>query len=182
MIVLASASPRREELLKKIVSQFKTCPSDVNENIPDNINVIDVAEFLAVKKAKDILQKYPNDLIIGSDTVIVYNDKIYGKPKDIEDARKMLQLFSNNTHYVITGVCVMTNNKSISFTSINEVEFYKLEEKEIEEYLSFDEYKDKAGSYAIQGKGNLFVKCIKGDFNSIIGLPISRLNRVLKNF
>jgi len=112
----------------------------------------------------------------------VMNNKIFGKPLDKNDAKNMLLKFSNNKHYVITGVCVMSKQRTISFSSINEVEFYNLSEEEIENYLKSDEYKDKAGSYAIQGNGSLFIKQIKGDYNSIVGLPVSQLYRVLKNF
>ena len=94
----------------------------------------------------------------------------------------MLQLFSGKTHNVITGVCIVSNKRTISFSSINKVQFYELTEKEIDDYIKNGEYVDKAGSYAIQGKGGLFVKEIQGDYNSIIGLPVSQLNRILKNF
>lgn len=182
MIILASASPRRKELLLKITSEFKIYPSDYEENLPSNISATDAAEFLATQKALSVSKKFPKDTIIGADTVIVYDNKIYGKPYDKKEAKEMLSTFSNNTHKVITGVCVIRNKKSVSFTSINEVTFYNLSESEIDDYLNDDEYKDKAGSYAIQGKANLFIKEIKGDYNSIVGLPIAKLNRVLKNF
>jgi len=182
MFVLASASPRRKELLKKIISDFIVCPSDISEDIPTNIKAADVAEHLATKKALDISKHYPNDIVIGCDTIIVYNDKIYGKAKDKNDAFNMLKTFSGKTHSVITGVCIISKNKSISFSSINEVTFYDLSDKEIENYLQSEEYIDKAGAYAIQGKAGLFVKKIHGDYNSIVGLPVSKLNRVLKIF
>jgi septum formation protein len=94
----------------------------------------------------------------------------------------MLKSFSGNTHLVITGVSIVNGSKSMSFSSISSVEFYTLTDQEIDEYLENDEYKDKAGSYAIQGKGTLFIKEIKGDYNSIVGLPVSKLNHILKNF
>ena len=184
MIILASASPRRKELLSQIVNEFKIIPSEIDEEsiIDKNMNVKEIPEFLSTKKAIDVLTKYKDDIIIAADTAIILNDKIYGKPSNIEEAFNMLKLFSNNTHQVITGVCVATKNKTISFSSINEVTFYNLTDQEIKEYLQLGEYTDKAGAYAIQGKGNLLIKNIKGDFNSIIGLPISELNRILKNF
>lgn len=183
MIILASSSPRRKELLSKIVENFKIVPSDIDEiNIPQEISPTETAEYLATKKALDVFNKNPNDIVIGSDTIIVFNNKIYGKPLNKEEAKAMLTSFSNNTHYVITGVSIISNSRSMSFSSISEVYFYNLSEKEIDEYLLDDEYKDKAGSYAIQGKAAMFVKKINGDYNSIIGLPISELNRILKNF
>lgn len=182
MIILASASPRRKSLLKNIISDFDIVSSNIEEEIPSNSLPIDSAEYLATKKALDVFKYHPNDTVIGADTIIVFKDKIFGKPKDKNDAKKMLQELSNNTHCVVTGVCVVNNKRTISFSSINYVEFYKLSDEEIEEYLKEDEYIDKAGSYAIQGKGGLFVKEIKGDYNSIVGLPISQLNRILKSF
>ena len=182
MIVLASASPRRKTLLTNITSKFDIEISNVDETIPGNVKAIDAAEFLATKKALDIAKKRPDDIVIGADTVIVYKDKIYGKPIDKNDAKSMLNLFSGNTHQVVTGVCVVQGKKTISFSSINQVEFYPLTEEEIDEYLEDNEYIDKAGSYAIQGKANLFIKEICGDYNSIVGLPVSKLNRILKSF
>ena len=184
MIILASSSPRRKELLSKIINNFEIIVSEIDEEklITKDLNVMDVPEFLSTKKALDVFNKHPNDLIIAADTAIIFDNKIYGKPNDKSDAKKMLNTFSNNSHYVVTGVCIISNKKTISFSSINEVCFYKLSEQEIDEYLSSDEYKDKAGSYAIQGNGALFISNIKGDYNSIIGLPISQINRILKNF
>lgn len=182
MIILASASPRRRELLKLITEDFEIHPSSIIEDIPKNISTLDVAEYLATQKAMDVSKKYPNDIVIGSDTIIVHNNKIYGKPLNKEHAKTMLQEFSNNTHKVVTGVCVCSKDKSISFSSISDVTFYDLTESEINSYLEKDEYKDKAGAYAIQGKACLFIKEIKGDYNSIVGLPISKLNKILKMF
>ncbi len=182
MIILASSSPRRKELLKKIVNNFKVVPSDFDESIPDSINCMDLAEYFAVQKVKSVSKDYKGDIVIGADTLIVYNNKIYGKPKDKTEAREMLKTFSGNMHYVITGVCVMSSTRTISFSSVNEVYFYSLSDEEIDEYLLNDEYEDKAGSYAIQGKASLFIKKINGEYNSIVGLPIAELNRILKNF
>lgn len=180
MIVLASASPRRKELLKLITNDFIIHPSNIQEDIPSSISSHDVAQYLAAQKALDVAKEFPNDIVIGADTVIVYNDTIYGKPKDRNDAKDMLKTFSNSTHQVVTGVCVVNNSKSMSFSSISDVTFYKLSNEEIELYLDDDEYKDKAGAYAIQGKASLFIKEIKGDYNSIVGLPVAKLNQILK--
>lgn len=182
MIILASASPRRKELLSQIVDTFSIHPSNYEENLPSNVSAYEAAEYLATQKALDVKKEYPNDIVIGADTIIVYKNKIYGKPNNKDEAKQMLSMFSNNTHHVITGVCVLKGQKSISFTSISDVTFFDLTESEIDEYLKYDEYKDKAGSYAIQGKANLFIKEIKGDYNSIVGLPIAKLNRILKIF
>ena len=182
MIILASASPRRKQLLSTIIDDFEVVVSDVDEEVASNISSTDVAEYLATQKTLSVSQKYPDDIVIGSDTVILYNNKIYGKAKDREDAKEMLKTFSGNTHQVITGVCISCKNKTISFSSVSDVCFYNLSENEIDFYLDSGEYIDKAGSYAIQGKGSLFVKEIRGDYNSIVGLPVSKLYRVLKEF
>ena len=182
MFILASASPRREELLKKIIDNFKIIPSSIKEDIPDNIAPMNVSEYLSTQKALDIYKKNPNDTIISADTTIVFNNKIYGKASSKEQAKQILKLLSNSTHFVVTGVTVMSSKRSISFSSINEVTFYNLSDKEIDDYLSNDEYLDKAGAYAIQGRGGLLVKKINGDYNSIIGLPISELNQIIKRF
>jgi septum formation protein len=182
MLILASASPRRKELLKTITPNFETVVSEINEDLPSNTNVMDAAEYLATKKALDVSKRFPNDIVIGADTIIVFNNKIYGKPQNKNEAKEMLKSFSGNTHLVITGVSIVNGSKSMSFSSISSVEFYTLTDQEIDEYLENDEYKDKAGSYAIQGKGTLFIKEIKGDYNSIVGLPVSKLNHILKNF
>jgi septum formation protein len=182
MLVLASASPRRKQLLSLLTSNFDIEVSSVDETIPDNVTASDAAAFLATKKALDVAKNRPNDIVIGADTIIVYKGKIYGKQTSKEDAKNMLSSFSGNTHQVITGVCVAQGKKTISFSSVNKVEFYQLTEEEIEEYLNDNEYIDKAGSYAIQGKAGLFIKEIAGDYNSIVGLPVSKLNRILKSF
>lgn len=182
MIVLASASPRRKELLSKIIPEFEISTSNIEESVPDDIKMMDAAVYLATQKALKVFKSRPNDIIIGADTIIVFNDKIYGKPIDVSDAKNMLKAFSGNTHLVITGVSIISNKRSISFSSINQVEFYNLSEKEIDDYLKNDEYKDKAGAYAIQGEGALFIRKIVGDYNGIVGLPVSELNRILKTF
>ena len=137
---------------------------------------------MATKKALDVYKSYTNDIVIAADTAIMFNNTIYGKPKNRIDARRMLKTLSNSTHLVITGVCIVSKKQTLSFSSISEVTFYNLSEKDIDEYLSFNEYIDKAGSYAIQGKGALLVKNINGDYNSIIGLPIGEIKRLLEKY
>ena len=146
------------------------------------LSLFDIPEFLATQKALDVLKNHCHDIIIGADTIIVHNNKIYGKPLNKSHAKKMLLDFSDNTHFVVTGVCIASNQRTISFSSVNEVSFFKLTNSEIDNYLANDEYKDKAGSYAIQGKAALFVKHISGDFNSIVGLPVSHIYHLLKSF
>lgn len=181
MIILASASPRRQELLKMAVKEFTVCPADVDETLPEGITAEKAAEYLAVKKAQTVSQspEHIYDSVIGCDTVVILDGEIMGKPKNINHAREMLTKLSGKTHKVITGVCVCSRGKQISFSETTEVEFYPLSEKEIEEYIQTGDPMDKAGSYGIQTEGCMLVKGIKGDFFNVVGLPVARLKREL---
>ena len=181
-IILASASPRRKELLKQITDDFEICVSSVEEIVPDTIPTEEVPQYLATLKAKDVATKYSNDLIIGADTCVFCDGAILGKPKDRQDAINMLSALSGKTHSVITGCAIVKNGKSISFSIKTDVEFYDLSEKEILDYIDTKEYFDKAGGYGIQGKGALLVKGIKGDYFNVVGLPIAKLKRVMDSF
>ena len=182
MIVLASASPRRQELIKLISEEIKVHPSDVDETLPEGISAEAAPEFLAVKKAAAVAKEYPNDTVIGSDTSVIVDGLILGKPCDREDAKRMLGLLSGKTHKVITGCAVFKNGRSISFSEVTEVKFHTLSDREIEEYLDRKEYKDKAGAYGIQGYASLLIEGINGDYFNVVGLPVSRLNRLLRRF
>lgn len=181
-VILASASPRRQELLKTIFENFTVLPADVDETLSDDIYAEAAAEYLSRKKAESVAETHPKELVIGSDTTVVLENKILGKPKNKDDARDMLNILSGKTHKVITGVCVCINGKTHSFSEITEVTFYKLSDGEIENYLKTDEWSDKAGAYGIQGKAGLFVKRINGDYNNVVGLPVSKLNRELREY
>ncbi len=180
--ILASASPRRQELLKLIIQNFICLPADIEEVLPKGINPLSAPEFLAVQKALHISKDNPTDTVIGSDTAVFLGDIMLGKPKDRQDAKMMLNLLSGNTHKVITGCAICKNNKTYSFSVTSLVEFYPLSKKEIEDYLDTEEYKDKAGAYGIQGFGSTLVKKIDGDFFNIVGLPVARLKREFENF
>ena len=182
MIVLASASPRRRELITLISQEVKIHPSDVDETIPEGMPSESVPEYLAVKKAAAVAKEYLNDTVIGSDTSVIVDGIILGKPADREDAKRMLTLLSGKVHKVITGCAIFKGGKSLSFSEITEVEFHRLTDSEIEKYLDRDEYKDKAGAYGIQGYASLLVKGINGDYFNVVGLPVSRLSRVLERF
>lgn len=181
-IILASASPRRKELFAVIINDFEVIPSNAEEIVPENIQALDQAEYLAGLKARDIAKNYPDRIVIGADTCVVAGAEVLGKPKDKEDAKRMLQLLSGNTHKVVTGCAICKGEKFLSFSNITEVEFYKLTDREIEEYINSSEPYDKAGAYGIQGKAGLFVKGIKGDYFNVVGLPVSQLNRELNKF
>lgn len=177
--ILASASPRRKELISMVVSDFTVCPSDIPEIVPEDLPVEQHSEYLASLKANDIAKKYPEDIIIGADTSVILGDAILGKPENREDAKRMLTSLSGNTHKVITGCAVVRNGICESFSVTTEVEFFELTDKEINDYLDENEAYDKAGSYGIQGFGGLFVKGIKGDYFNVVGLPIAYLKRFM---
>lgn len=182
-IILASASPRRRELMKLITEDFTAVSVDVDETLPDDFGIGRIegaSEYLARIKAEKAHQMFPADVVIGCDTIVVCHDKILGKPKDKEQAREYLRMLSCNVHAVFTGCCIMCREKSIWFNEGTDVFFNKLTDEEIEDYISTDEPYDKAGGYGIQGKGALLVNKISGDYFNVVGLPVSRLNYVLK--
>ena len=176
-VVLASGSPRRQELLKYIFNDFTVKVSNIEEIIPENLNATKIPEYLAEIKAKDIASKFPNSLVIGADTVVIVGNTVLGKPKNRAEAYEMLKSLSGTTHKVITGCALLLNGNYRTFSVITEVEFYPLTENEIEEYIASDEPYDKAGGYGIQSKGALLVKGIKGDYFNVVGFPIAELKR-----
>ncbi len=179
-LILASASPRRKELLKIITEDFLVCVAECDETLNEKIASKDVPEFLATKKARAVKKNNPFDTVIGSDTIVLLGDKILGKPTSREDAFDMLKGLSGKEHSVITGCCICAKEKEITFSCETKVEFFPLTDEEINSYLDTNEPYDKAGSYGIQGIGSLFVKQIKGDYFNVVGLPVSMLNKVLK--
>ena len=178
--ILASASPRRKELLSLAVKDFEIIPSKIPEIVPDGLEVEKHSEYLARLKANDIAKDFKNAVVIGADTSVIFGDEILGKPRDREDAKRMLKMLSGNTHKVITGCTGVKNGVCDSFSVTTEVEFLGLTDKEIEDYLNTDEPYDKAGSYGIQGLGGLFVNSIKGDYFNVVGLPVAHLKRFLE--
>mgnify|MGYP001030373910 FL=1 len=180
--ILASASPRRQELLHKITDDFIVQPADVDETIPDDILPEDAAVYLSHIKAEAVSNQYPGSIVIGCDTIVLLNDQILGKPHSPEQAREMLQMLSGNRHQVITGTPVTDGSHTISFASETAVQFYPLSEAEISAYLETGEPFDKAGAYGIQGKGSLLIQGIQGDYFAVMGLPVAKLYRVLQQF
>ncbi|MCH5298521.1 MAG: septum formation protein Maf [Ruminococcus sp.] len=181
-VILASASPRRQELLKYIFDEFKIIPSDADETVGDEIPVDFRPELIASRKAVSVAADYPNSLVIGCDTAVIVDNIMLGKPADKADAVHMLKLLSGRKHKVITGCCLCLEGKEKKFSVITEVEFYPLCDSEIEKYIATDDWRDKAGAYGIQGAANLFVRGISGDYNNVVGLPCAELNRQIKEF
>lgn len=155
-------------------------PADVDETLPEDIDVSEAAEFLACRKALFVASSHKDEIVLGCDTVVIIEDKLLGKPKDKEDAKRMLATLSGNTHEVITGCCICYKGKTYSFSCSSLVSFWPLDENTIGEYIESGEPMDKAGAYGIQQKGALLVKEIKGDYFNIVGLPVSLINKHLK--
>ncbi len=181
-IILASASPRRKELLGAVFDKFECIPANIEESVPPAVPAEETAEFLAVKKAAFIAEKYPDALVIGCDTVVILDGTVYGKPADEADAKRMLTELSGRVHSVITGVCLFAGARSVSFSERTEVEFFPLSEDEINAYIASGEPMDKAGAYGIQDRGLLPAKSISGDYFSVVGLPAARLKREAEKF
>ena len=161
-IILASASPRRRELSAYIFDEFECIPADIDETVPKGIPAEKTAEYLAVEKASFIAKTHPNDLVIGCDTIVVCDGRVYGKPADKNEAEHMLKTLSGRKHTVITGVCLLLDGRKESFSESTEV--------------------DKAGAYGIQDKELLPVRSITGDYFNVVGLPAARLKREAESF
>ena len=182
-IILASASPRRQFLLKEIGLEFKIDPPHIDESFPDDMPVENVPLFLAESKAKALLSKITNEIIIASDTVVICDKKILNKPADRNEAIEMLNFLSGKTHTVITAVCLLSKEKMDLFDDRTEVTFEKLSQEEIEFYI--DNYKpyDKAGAYGAQDWiGMVAVEKISGSYFTVMGLPIHKVYERLKTF
>lgn len=180
-IVLASASPRRKELMRFVADEFEIRPSDADETLPEGIQPERAAEYLSALKAQ-AAECHENEIVIGCDTVVVIDDTILGKPHTSQECFDMLKILSGKTHKVFTGVTFRGFGNNFSFTEETAVEFYALSDEEISEYIKTGEPFDKAGGYGIQGKGAMLVKGIKGDYFNVVGLPASRLKRELEVF
>ncbi|MGC8902112.1 MAG: Maf family protein [Fervidobacterium sp.] len=177
MLILASSSPRRVELLRKLNLEFITVPPNISEEVkckkPEKLVV-----KLAIMKANTINHR-ENDIIIAADTVVWFCGRVMTKPKDEKDAKMMLRELSGKWHKVFTGVCLKIGNEEITFYEMTKVKFRKLKESEIDYYVSTGEPLDKAGAYGIQGLGGVFVEKIIGDYTNVVGLPIPRLWGIL---
>jgi len=183
-IVLASASPRRRELLKKIVDDFRVIPSCIDE---DKIREPDPVKFAleaAILKARDIGERHPSSLVIAADTIVCLGNRIIGKPRDREDARRTLGALSGTRHRVITAVALFKKDEGKLRSGYEEsfVRFRRLDASAIETYLDSGDPLDKAGSYAIQEVNDAFVESLEGDYDNVVGLPVQLLRRLLEQF
>lgn len=180
--IVASASPRRKEILSMGGFGFRIIPSDCDETIKEKLSPEETVKVLAERKALSVLEKNTESVVLGCDTVVALGDEILGKPADREDAFKMIKALSGKTHRVCTGVCIADKDKTKSFVSVAEVEFYELSDETAESYVATGECDDKAGAYGIQGLGGTLVKSIKGDYYAIVGLPYAETVRELSEF
>jgi len=179
-IVLASGSPRRKELLMRMGLSFDLMPCDVEEVYDDSLLPIEVAEYLAKLKAKTANQMISSSVVIGSDTIVSVNGNILGKPKDKDDAYKMIKKLNDNWHEVITGICIYDNDKYILDHEVTRVHFVKMTDDEILGYVNTDEPYDKAGAYGVQGIAGMYIDTIEGDFYNIMGFPMAKVRNMLK--
>ena len=181
-IVLASASPRRKELIKYISDDVLCVPSGEDETLPDGIGASETPAFLSSLKARSVAKDYPDTVVIGCDTVVILGESVLSKPSSEEDAFLKLRELSGKKHKVITACTLIKGEKEVTFSEETLVEFFELEDDEIYTYISTKEPMDKAGAYGIQGFGSLFVKGIEGDYFNVVGLPVARLAREIKAF
>lgn len=179
--ILASASPRRTELLQFLNVDFKVDPSKIEEIIDESITNEELVMSLAFQKAKDVSSRYEDEYILGFDTLVVLDGKPLGKPKDREDAFKMLKSLSGRKHVVVTGCAILRGEYQDTFYDYAEVVFNDMSIDEISEYLDTKEPYDKAGAYGIQGFGARYIKYIKGDYYSVMGMPVQKLYNKIRN-
>jgi septum formation protein len=191
MLVLASASPRRQELLRNAGISFTVQPADIKETPLEGESPRDCAERLAREKALAVLRGRPQDCVLGADTIVVVDDLILGKPRDAGDAARMLRMLSGRTHAVITGVCVVapvvsgqwpvaskTAMRTASETTL--VTMNDFSDDEIRDYIATGEPMDKAGAYAIQGIASRWIPRIEGDYSNVVGLPVALVYAMLR--
>lgn len=181
-IILASASPRRRELMKYITPDFEAVSMDCDETLPEDIDPLEASEHLANLKASAASEKYPDCIVIGCDTTVISGGAILGKPADRESCIADISRLSGRTHQVVTGCSIMYKGVRKSFSEVTDVTFRELSREEIERYADTDEPYDKAGGYGIQGLGSQLIESIDGDFFNVVGLPVARLFNELKIF
>ncbi len=180
--ILASASPRRKELLEKAGYAFEIRVSDADESLPAGITPAEAVRLNAARKARAVAKQCPGAVVLGCDTVVAIDGAILGKPQDAAEAKDMLRRLSGNTHTVYSGVCITDGETETVFAAATDVTFYELSDRTIDAYVATKEPMDKAGAYGIQGLGCVLVKEISGDYSNVVGLPLSESARALAAF
>jgi len=182
LFVLASKSPRRKELLRSIGINAEIIPANVDESIYKNLAPREMVRELAMLKAAEVARSFgKNTIVIGADTCVSLDGRVFGKPRSIEEARGMLMTLRGKTHEVYTGYCVFdcTTKNAVSRSELTRVTFRDITDEEIDLYVKTREPMDKAGAYGIQNKGALFVEKIEGDYFNVVGLPLCALSKLL---
>ena len=182
-LTLASASPRRAEILTQIGVNFRASPAEIDETPKSNESAVDYVQRMALEKVNRVLktESYSKP-VLGSDTTVVFDSIILGKPQDADDATRMLSMLSGSTHQVLTAVVVSDGTECQSLLSKTEVRFRTISIKECQTYWQTGEPQDKAGAYAIQGYGAVFVESIRGSYSGVVGLPIAETTQLLQQF
>ena len=181
-LILASGSPRRKELLALVTPDFTVKVSDVDESAITAPTPAGLAKALARAKCLAVAETEPEALVLGSDTVVEFEGEVFGKPKNRQDAQRMLQALSGKRHYVHTGVCMAQGDHIENFVVSSTVDFFPIEEADLQGYIDTKEPYDKAGGYAIQGHAAVWCKGIEGCYYNIMGLPVSQVAQALKKF
>ena len=180
--ILASASPRRTELLRQFNLEFEIVPSDASEIHHEQLTAGETAQINAYRKARSVAKKLPDALVLGADTLVCLDGRLFGKPRDLPEARRMLRELEGHTHQVVTGVCLihLRAHRQRVFAEMTDVTFHPLSSEQIGRYLSSINPLDKAGAYAIQENGYMLVQEVAGSYSNVIGLPMERLQAELK--
>lgn len=180
LIILASKSPRRKEILANAKIPFDVVVQDAEETFPSDVEPLVAIQQVAKAKAEAVYREKPKHLVIGADTIVLIDNEVLGKPKNTEDAVRMLNLLQGRTHQVITGVCIIYQDEAKTFAEVTEVTFAPMPMEEIQDYIKKENVLDKAGAYAIQGMAGRYITSIKGEYYNVVGLPIANLYQSLK--
>jgi septum formation protein len=183
-LILASASPRREELLRQLSLDFKVVPAQVAEVHHEQLTARELSQLNAYRKARAVAKRFPDVLVLGADTLVYLDGTLFGKPASLDEAFRMLEQLQGRTHQVITGICLLQlrSHRQFLFAESTSVTFHPLDEACIRRYLSSVDPLDKAGAYAIQEQGNLIVEKIAGSYTNVVGLPLERLATELQSW
>ena len=183
-VILASSSPRRSELLRGLGVEFSVIPSDADEVHNEQMTATEISQLNAYRKARAVAKKHPDALVLGADTLVYLDTKLFGKPRNLDDAYRMLKQLQGKTHQVVTGVCLLhlRGHRQKIFAESTQVRFRPLGVKEIRDYVKQINPLDKAGAYAIQEHGEKLVESISGSMTNVIGLPVERLQQELQTW
>ena len=183
-VILASASPRRAELLKELGLTFEVIPGQAEEIAPAHLSPHEICEVNAHRKARVVARQHPSALVVGADTIVCLGKKIFGKPRTDAEARRMLEALAGKTHQVITGVCLieLAARREKLFAVNTTVVFRRLTAAQIREYVKTVHTLDKAGAYAIQERGDMIIDKINGSYSNVVGLPLERLGQELRDW